>query len=247
MVATTEVAVGAPSLATAVLAPGAKMPPGLLAAGLVAFGAVGELVAAPRPVYWPLLAAEEVAAAGFEAAGALAAGVVYEPVPDPALEAGEALPDPEPAGQVPPGACLGKFNGDSTVTWFPGFGKSILVLSVVVHLLMLARLATNIPGRESIEPEPPEIETLAQFMYISRLPTLLNHVQAMTAAPLLTSAGILKDRALIHSGPLEPVHMMAVGRLPGAPVGHPPTKLWMTFQLAGSLSLAASVSYVKDI
>lgn len=209
MVATIEVAVGIASLATAVLAPGAKIPPELLATDLVAFGAVAELVAAPIPVYWPLLAAEEVAATGVEAAGAEAdgapaAGVVYEPVPEPELEAGESLP--EPAAHVPPGALTGKFNGLSVVTWAPGLGKSMLKFSVVVHLLTLARLATNMDGNDP-EPDPPDTETLAQFMYISRFPTLLNHVQANTASPFVTSAGTLKLRALTQLAALEPLHI----------------------------------------
>jgi hypothetical protein len=58
------------------------------------------------------------------------------------------------------------------------------VLSVVAHWLTLAKLATNMDGREPMEFDPPEIDTFAQFMYISRLPTLLNQVQAMMAAPL---------------------------------------------------------------
>lgn len=80
----------------------------------------------------------------------------------------------------------------------PGYGKSTSVFSEVPQLLpILPTLATKTFGLElkavvSV-PEPTPIVTLAQFMYISRLPILLNHVHAKRAAPVGVSLGTLKE------------------------------------------------------
>jgi hypothetical protein len=130
------------------------------------------------------------------AGGAAAAGLFEDAEPEPVegVEGGDALDPllPPPLGQVPVGAFKGKFKGASVVTYLPGSGNWRLVVSVVPHPLPM--LAVNIEGRLSIWPVPPEMATLAQFMYISRLPMLLNHVHASVAAPLLTSWGIVKVR-----------------------------------------------------
>lgn len=48
------------------------------------------------------------------------------------------------------------------------------MLSVVGHLSTDARFATNIAGKLDISEESPPVNSaLTQFMYISRLPTLL--------------------------------------------------------------------------
>jgi hypothetical protein len=59
----------------------------------------------------------------------------------------------------------------------------------------------------------PPIVTDAQFMYISRLPTLLNHVQAKSAEPVVTSEGIVKSQLDVPVG------------------GQPPTYDWMTVKV----------------
>jgi hypothetical protein len=159
------------------------------------------------------------------------------PPPDP-------LPDPQPEPSM---SLVGKLSGFEVVTYWPGLGKSTLKFSEVLHELMLARLATAMDGRLPMLPEPPEMETFAQFMYISRFPTLLNQVHARMALPDCTSCGTLKLRALTHSGALLPLHISALTRLPLAFVGQPPMNDWSTFQLAGSFNFAGSVSYVTEI
>lgn len=79
----------------------------------------------------------------------------------------------------------------------PGHGKPTSKFSEVPQLLpTLPTLAEKTSGLElkavlSV-PEPTPIVTLAQFMYISRLPILLNHVQAKRAGPVGVSLGTLK-------------------------------------------------------
>src|SRR4051812_22541108 len=97
--------------------------------------------------------------------------------------------------------------------------------------------AANKPGRLSTLPFPPVIETLAQFMYISRLPMLLNHDQARMALPALTSCGTVKVKPWLTHSPEPPVQAVAIGsRFPLASVGQPPIQLCKTFQLAGFLT-----------
>ena len=89
-------------------------------------------------------------------------------------------------------------------------------------------LAVKRLGRVLGSPEPPVMETRAQFMYISRLPMLLNQVHARIALPLLASGGIVKERPWLTQLVPEPspVQGIAIGfKLRGALVGHPPTKL----------------------
>jgi len=104
------------------------------------------------------------------------------------------LPVPAPAEQ-PAGAFKGKFNGESVVAYLPGFGKLRLKFSVVAHPPdTLPILAVNICGRVlrvSCVPCEPVMVAGKQFMYISRLPILLNQVQAIIALPLGASAGIV--------------------------------------------------------
>lgn len=65
----------------------------------------------------------------------------------------------------------------------------------------------------------------AQFMYISRFPTLLNHVHARVAVPVGKSVGIVK---LYVDGSTA----LALSPLfPATPwIGHPPSMEWITFQ-----------------
>lgn len=112
-----------------------------------------------------------------------------DPEPDPGL-APDPFPEPDPdvAPQAPVGgADLVLF----TSTSGPGFGKMTSEDSTVVQPLPM--LAVKIVGRlekESDGPRlailmplpPPPTVTTAQFMYISRFPIVLNHVQANTAS-----------------------------------------------------------------
>jgi len=87
-------------------------------------------------------------------------------------------------------------------------------------------------------PEPPVIEIGAQFIYISRFPTLLNQVQATTPVPVGKDEGIVNGYV---SG------ITAVALLPVLPVtpfwGHPPSIEWITFH---TLSFVGFRSYVTD-
>ena len=101
------------------------------------------------------------------------------------------------------------------MTYFPGSGNFTLYCSVVGQVSMLARFATNISGKVSIaEPSPPVILASMQFMYISRLPMVLNQVQAIVALPLLRPFGMVKLNEFMQSGELLPLHSIADGRLP---------------------------------
>lgn len=62
-------------------------------------------------------------------------------------------------------------------------------------------LARRSRACERFEEDEPWIVTCAQFMYISRLPILLNHVQANRASPLGASEGILKSYFLVIGHP----------------------------------------------
>src|SRR5436305_13176487 len=97
--------------------------------------------------------------------------------------------------------------------------------SVVVHCFCgTAMLATNMSGSAWYAPsevDPPWMLIGAQFMYISRLPILLNQVQTKTAFPPLMSAGMVKSRggrSLFGSA----------GKLPTADIGHAPSNDLMT-------------------
>ena len=103
-------------------------------------------------------------------------------------EAPDVLPDePEPAAAAPHlGPVGGSFLADCSRFADPGFGKARSPPSCVVQSVA-GMLATNMSGNEvsrsviscsSLFFEPPVTVTGAQFMYISRLPILLNHVHA---------------------------------------------------------------------
>lgn len=87
---------------------------------------------------------------------------------------------------------------ESMVTSGPRSGNMRSLPSMVEQ--PLPTLATNMAGRELMGSEaprffleaPPLMVTTAQFMYISRLPTLLNQDQAKTASPEGVSAGMTK-------------------------------------------------------
>lgn len=70
----------------------------------------------------------------------------------------------------------------------PGFGISSAKFGGVAHPFPM--FALNISGRlASPDPPLPVIVTAAQFMYISRFPKRLNHVQANIAGPAFALAG----------------------------------------------------------
>jgi len=66
----------------------------------------------------------------------------------------------------------------------------------------------------------------AQFMYISRLPILLNHVHARTAVPVGSVEGTVKEYVdgsiSVAELPLFPATFL---------IGQPPSIEWMTFQV----------------
>ena len=141
-----------------------------------------------------------------------------EPAPAPAVADGAAAdepappepePEPDPAS-LPPAAAwhvpvgLASF-APCVVTSGPGCGNSTSVLSCVPQPLPM--LALNSSGRElngvearfvvssRFELPPPPMVTLAQFMYISLLPTSLNQVQAnSTSLPSGASDGTVKSQ-----------------------------------------------------
>jgi hypothetical protein len=81
-----------------------------------------------------------------------------------------------PAQQFPTGDAA---FGDEFDTSFPGFGNSRSLEATELQPLPTFALKTS--GYEpSPEPPLPVIVTDAQFMYISRLPMLLNHVLPFT-------------------------------------------------------------------
>lgn len=105
--------------------------------------------------------------------------------------AGE-LPLPPPEAHLPTG---GEMPEESLLMSDPGLGKSRSLPSLVEQ--PFPTFATNMAGRLLralvFLLELPEMLTVAQFMYISRLPTLLNQVQAKRASPEGVSLGILKS------------------------------------------------------
>jgi hypothetical protein len=84
------------------------------------------------------------------------------------------------------------------VTSGPESGKTTSVLSAVVQPFPI--FATKRDGREEKDTSAlfllvaPVMVTDAQFIYISLLPTLLNHVHANMAAPVFASEGITKSK-----------------------------------------------------
>lgn len=118
------------------------------------------------------------------------AALVVAPVFPLLLPVPPLLPSSAPSrpGQFPVGSLMLAL---SLVTSGPGFGNRRSKVSTVLQ--PLPALATNMSGRAekatSGEPEPAVMVTLAQFMYISRLPIWLNQVQAKTALPAGVSAG----------------------------------------------------------
>lgn len=107
----------------------------------------------------------------------------------------EPEPDPEEP-QSPSGATALELD---MVTSVPGSGNMTSASWVTAQPLpALPTLATNMSGRllraEARLAEEPVILTAAQFMYISRLPVLLNHVQAKIASPAGVSLGTVKSK-----------------------------------------------------
>lgn len=162
-------------------------------------GAAPEEPAEPEPPETAVAVGVDGAAEDGEAApdaktpGAALEGVAAEldPEPEPA-PAPEPAPEPEPEPE-PPEQPVGGASSASGVTFWtdgPGSGNLRSLLSAVLQLLMEARLAMNMSGRfasrfaemgarimSRLLP-PPVTVAGAQFMYISRLPILLNHVHA---------------------------------------------------------------------
>lgn len=131
--------------------------------------------------------AYEEAAKDEPAAGVGAATRAAWPLPAPIL-----VMDAQPAPVAEPGVILVPEKVSAGAPAWLASGNTTSVLSVVEHR-SLGMLATNMSGnlvqaagieaaRLSLE-EPPVTEMGAQTMYISRLPTLLNQVQAREYLP----------------------------------------------------------------
>jgi hypothetical protein len=152
-------------------------------------------------------AAAGVVAAGVVAAGVVAAGVVAAGVVAAGVEAAALDPEPESlplelpvlAWQVPVGAAK---LSPLTCKSGPGLGKVTSLPGSVPQ--PFPTLATKTAGRAEkavrfstsrFFDDPLPIVTLAQFMYISRLPTSLNQVQANnTSVPAGASEGMVKSK-----------------------------------------------------
>lgn len=113
---------------------------------------------------------------------------------------GGAGEDPELPDELPAAPHFGPVGGTGALapnlsTDWPGSGKATSSLCGVVQSVT-GTLATNMSGKEaardvrSLGFEPPVTVTGAQFMYISRLPTLLNHVHASVYCPGLMPSGM---------------------------------------------------------
>ena len=74
-------------------------------------------------------------------------------------------------------------------------------------------------------------------MYISRLPTLLNQVQAMVSLPSGSSEGTLKLMGLAWASPLS-------AKLPLEVVMQPPSTEWMTFHLEDAVGFSSLVTEI---
>lgn len=151
---------------------------------------------APTPVYCPLFAE---AVAELPDAPSPKVPLPEEPTePEPEdPEDPEAPAEPDPLPQpVPVGGWGGLALGSVGATCVPGLGNWTSNGSTVLHWFLLAILKMAISGRllnvESL-PDEPVTDTVAQFMYISRLPIWLNHVHAKVYLPLGTSEGSATD------------------------------------------------------
>lgn len=144
-------------------------------------------------------------AAEAEAAGEEAGEAALGEAPD----APDDVPDDPAAPHLGPvgGAKLGE--GDAVSTDDPGSGNLVSWLEGVVQSVV-GIFAMNISGKEAAARsdssgmlyssislsevsrlfEPAVILTFAQFMYISRLPILLNHVQARVYVPAAIPCGM---------------------------------------------------------
>lgn len=153
--------------------------------------------------------AAEVTAEEDASAEVLGAGAAEPP------EVGAAPPPPTGAPSCaqfgPVGTAMGYMEavlaawpaGSLVVTYFPGRGNLTLTDSVVGQSSTAAILATNMAGKSASSlPSPPLSCVLMQFMYSSRLPTLLYQTQAMMAWPFLTPFGIVKLNWFTQSTPL---------------------------------------------
>lgn len=237
-------------------APVEALTPGGGMAWMVMDGEGAPAGAAEAAVFEPPAEAELATGAAPPAAGAAGAAAADELPSEPPLEAPPDGPH-EPLG----GASLEGSPAISTEA--PGFGNLTSIgfpsLSVVQPLPMLA---LNMSGKEvsrlkiwseayvsvAFKEEsssrsrrvlpPPETEIGAQFMYISRLPIWLNHVQASVYSPGAIPCGILYWNCVA----LLPLGLS--GRLPSAFAGQPPSILWITIHLESFVGLASFVSEI---
>lgn len=156
-------------------------------------------------------------AAGDEEAATAAEVVAFEAAADVAEDPEPAVADAPPETAAPQPVPVGVARAvevavPSCSTESPGFGKRRSVESCVPQPLLM--LATNMSGRASNAAVSRSISivelpasnssssrfeedavsvTGAQFIYISRLPTLLNHVQARVAVPVGRDVGTVKE------------------------------------------------------
>lgn len=106
--------------------------------------------------------------------------------------------------------------------------------------LELKKSSYSLRGRSRLL-DPPVTFIEAQFIYISRFPTLLNQVHAKVYAPGAIPAGMLY---LYVSGSAVVSGFPPSGRFPGVSLaGHPPSIEWMTNHLE---FLVAGLSVVRE-
>ena len=147
-----------------------------------------------------------------------------------APEAGGAAADEEPLTMAAAlQAQVGEKNGLEPAYWtyWPGFGNISTEFSSSGVEQLPQALATNMGGNSARSesgaasivsrlPAAAVTVTGAQFMYISRLPTLLNQVQARVYLPGLMPSG-MENWNLV-----APLPVGSSGRLPAASTGQPP-------------------------
>ena len=107
----------------------------------------------------------------------------------------------------------------------PGDGKMKSTDSGMEHCSR-GRLATNMSGKllkTDMSLAPPVTVMGAQFMYISRLPILLNQVHARLYSPLAMPLGMENSKVA------APPPLGSPDRLPVEFEGQPETMLWITF------------------
>ena len=191
------------------------------------------------------------------AAGAEDAGLAPAPEPEPEPEPAELEPDDPPLAPLGPAPNWPHSAGGlvnlapcAISTEAPGTGNwTIADSSGNLHPGEI--LATNMSGKEGLSRfleigwlimsrllDPPVTVTGAQFMYISRLPTWLNQVQAREYLPGAMPCGMLNWKVE------APLPLGSSPRLPSVFAGQPPSMLWMTCHLDDAVGARSVVRLI---